>query len=394
MCLDMNEKRICFLTDNDINETGGEQRVLSSLLNELAESHTVFLACPKPLNGSCPYSFSSKIHILPLSESPPYRYWFLPARVMRKTNQYTGILEKLKLNKLIQILEYPDSLIDKWVDYLNAQSFDTVIGLSKWFGQLLMVCGSRIHARTITWFHGNYDRYYETPREYSYGQKCFLQSAKDNIDALVVLTKKDEETYRQLYDIPAIRIYNPLSFRSNQKSSLDHKQLLYIGRMNWKLKGLDYLLDILEKIFMREDEWSVDIVGDGDDFNKLVEAIEKKPWKHRVYMHGDIEDVASRYQNADILLLTSRHEGFGLVVTEAMECGLPVVSFMTNGPSEIIENGKNGYLVEKYDTNAFADKVLALMKDDPLRKEMGSNAVIRANDFEIDVIKQEWDAIL
>jgi glycosyltransferase involved in cell wall biosynthesis len=170
--------------------------------------------------------------------------------------------------------------------------------------------------------------------------------------------------------------------------------LIFVARLIWKIKGIDYLIEILDKIFTKNDAWQIDVVGDGEAFAEMTSVIHEKPWSRQVCFHGNIGDVISRYLEADILLLTSRFEGFGLVVTEAMECGLPVVSFKTAGPSEIITDGINGYLIDKYDTDAFANAVLELMHNDDLRLAMGKNAALRAGDFDIEVIKKQWDEIL
>ena len=100
------------------------------------------------------------------------------------------------------------------------------------------------------------------------------------------------------------------------------------------------------------------------------------------------------YISSSIFLSTSRWEGFGLVVTEAMECGLPVVSFRTDGPSEIIQDGKNGFLIENYNIVSFADAVERLMMEENVRIEMSHNAILRAKDFHLQKILHEWEALI
>ena len=107
-------------------------------------------------------------------------------------------------------------------------------------------------------------------------------------------------------------------------------------------------------------------------------------------MFGNSEDFMKYYMQASIALLPSRQEGFGLVVTEAMECGLPVISFKTKGPSEIIEDGVNGFLIDKYDVVSFAKRIVMLCERPDLRKQMGENAARRAEDFSCHFIVGEW----
>ena len=95
--------------------------------------------------------------------------------------------------------------------------------------------------------------------------------------------------------------------------------------------------------------------------------------------------------DSSIFILSSRYEGFGLVITEAMSCGLPVVSFACPcGPKDIITDGKNGYLVEPENVEALAERICHLIEHEELRKEMGKAARKRAEDFQEDKIMQKW----
>ena len=109
---------------------------------------------------------------------------------------------------------------------------------------------------------------------------------------------------------------------------------------------------------------------------------------------GEQKNVIDYYVNSSVFLSTSRWEGFGVVVTEAMECGLPVVSFKTDGPSEIITDQEDGYLIENYDLKQYADAIETLMTDVELRKKMSQNAQKRARDFYTERIAEEWEKLI
>ena len=111
-------------------------------------------------------------------------------------------------------------------------------------------------------------------------------------------------------------------------------------------------------------------------------------------LSGEHTEVQDYYCDASIFISTSRFEGFGLAVTEAMECGLPAVSFRTDGPSEIINDGVNGYLIEKYSVEQFADALERLMEDSDLRKKFSENAIMRAKDFHMDRILEQWERVI
>ncbi|MCC8173457.1 MAG: glycosyltransferase, partial [Odoribacter sp.] len=94
---------------------------------------------------------------------------------------------------------------------------------------------------------------------------------------------------------------------------------------------------------------------------------------------------------SSIFALTSRYEGFGLVITEAMNCGVPPVVYSCKcGPKDIIQNGKNGFLVEANNKKEFIHKLTLLMNNENLRKEIGKAAKERSEDFHADIIMQKW----
>jgi len=109
------------------------------------------------------------------------------------------------------------------------------------------------------------------------------------------------------------------------------------------------------------------------------------------HLHSPVSDVKVEYLNSSIFVLPSRYEGFGLVLIEAMACGVPVVSFdCDNGPRSIITNGEDGFLIPTFDIDAFADKLIQLMLDKNLRMTMGEKALRSAAQYDIDRIGLQW----
>jgi glycosyltransferase involved in cell wall biosynthesis len=101
-----------------------------------------------------------------------------------------------------------------------------------------------------------------------------------------------------------------------------------------------------------------------------------------------------KFVESSIFAFSSRFEGFGMVITEAMACGIPPVAFACPcGPKDIISDGKDGYLVDPGDTEILAQKICCLIEDDSMRTKMGGEARIRAERFKIERIAQEWDLL-
>lgn len=208
------------------------------------------------------------------------------------------------------------------------------------------------------------------------------------LDRMVVLTDSALIDWPELDNV--IKIPDALPFKIDNKSVLNSKRIISIGRYAYD-KGNDLLLhawSIIEKEFA---DWTLDIFGNGDKepYQKLVEELGID--HNRCHLHGPIHDVKKEYLSSSIFLLPSRFEGFGLVIIESMACGVPVVSFdCENGPRSIITDGEDGYLVPPFDVNAFAEKVMHLMRNEELCKRMGTNAQKSVSQYDIDKVGLQW----
>jgi glycosyltransferase involved in cell wall biosynthesis len=142
------------------------------------------------------------------------------------------------------------------------------------------------------------------------------------------------------------------------------------------------------------EKWTLDIYGQGDqtDYRQLM--VELGIDTNRCHLNGPVEDVVKVYQESSIFVLSSRFEGFGMVLIEAMACGLPVVSFdCPAGPDEIIIDGVDGFLVPSGDVHALADKLMTLMSDEDLRKRLGQQARQTAQRYDMAVLADQWTAL-
>lgn len=146
---------------------------------------------------------------------------------------------------------------------------------------------------------------------------------------------------------------------------------------------------------MRElENWTLDIYGQGDqtDYRRLMAELGID--SNRCHLNGPVEDVVKAYQESSIFVLSSRFEGFGMVLIEAMACGLPVVSFdCPAGPDEIITDGVDGLLVPSGDLHALAEKLMVLMTDENLRRRLGQQARQTAQRYEMTTIANQWIAL-
>ena len=208
------------------------------------------------------------------------------------------------------------------------------------------------------------------------------------LDKLVVLTEKDREAWVELDNVVAIP--DPLSLYSKKVSPLTEKRVVAVARYSHE-KGIDLLLQawaIAEKHALG---WRLDVYGDGDrtSYNQLMENLHID--RSRCELHGRTDNVETAYVNSSIFVLSSRFEGFGMVLTEAMACGLPVVSFDCPwGPRSIINDSADGLLVENGNVEALADGLIRLIGDDDLRRRMAANGIKNVQRFSIDYIAERW----
>ena len=208
------------------------------------------------------------------------------------------------------------------------------------------------------------------------------------LDKMVLLTDS------AMYDWPEldnkIKISDPLPFLIDEKSSLLCKRIISIGRFDYE-KGNDLLLQVWKKVEKQMPDWQLDIYGNGNREPYLLQMRQLEIDSSRCHLYGPINDVKKEYLNSSVFVLPSRYEGFGLVLIEAMGCGVPVVSFdCENGPRSIITNGADGFLIPTFDIDAFADKLLLLMRDENLRRQMGEKAQKSAAKYDIDSIGLQW----
>lgn len=208
------------------------------------------------------------------------------------------------------------------------------------------------------------------------------------LNKMVVLTDNALSDWPELDNI--VKIQDPLPFKIEGKSELSTKRVISIGRYAYD-KGNDLLLQAWTSIQKKCPDWTLIIYGNGDRMPYQRQMIKSGTDPNRCHLLGPIKDVENEYLKCSIFVLPSRFEGFGLVLIEAMACGLPVVSFdCENGPRSIITNGVDGFLIPPFDVEAFAEKVILLMKDGDLRRKIGENARRSAAKYDIDIVSKQW----
>lgn len=387
--------KICFIT-GDLATIGGVQRVLSVLANGLADKHevSIIMTSKRDVSNKVCFSLNENISIVREDKLSSGKTEYLLHKAFRFINKK---IIKIHSISILKWAYFPRKEIEEFSNYLKEHSFDVVIGVQPRASALVANLSGDF--TKIGWMHSTYDAYFRSPMRFQWRQEDLYKELLPKLDKLIVLTDHDKERFgREMAEMSIERVYNPLSFTSSNKVKTEKEikkvRLLFVGRMLWETKGLDLMLEILSHLKRMKVSFVLQIVGDGPDRERFIKEAENLGVASDIELCGMQKDVLPYYLQNDILILPSRWEGFGLVVTEALECGLPVISFKTEGPVEILNRGLSDCLIEKFDTENFAKKIQELASNGIYRTEISCEASVRAKDFSLETIIARWNDIL
>ncbi|WP_321437518.1 glycosyltransferase family 4 protein [uncultured Bacteroides sp.] len=358
---------------------GGIERVIVDKANYFAEKygHEIYIITTDQGSHPVVYSLHKNIqHIdLNICFHRIYKYPFIKREIERLIKNYKFRIELTKLLKVIN----PDFTIctTNNLKYFITSITDSSIKI--------------IESHGAKEFNGN---------QYIYRKRnIFFKLAADFLDwkmhyiikkysALIVLTNNDSICWNKIKK--ATVIPNSLPFYPEKISTLNNKKIISIGRLE-EQKGYDLLIQTWKIVVEKHPEWSLHIYGNGSLKNTLKEFINKEGLNDSFIIENPVSDIYNKYVESSIYVMSSRYEGFGMVLIEAMACGIPVVSFdCPNGPSDIITDGEDGFLVKNKDIEALAEKICYLIENENTRIEMGKKAHENVKRYMPDIIMKKW----
>ena len=209
-------------------------------------------------------------------------------------------------------------------------------------------------------------------------------------EKVVVLTHKDAACWKGYDNIEVI--HNVVTNYPEKTTDVADrpKRIIAVGRLHAQ-KGFDLLIQSWQLIAARHPDWQLVVYGHGGDLQKLQQHLEKAGLTSSMTFAGATDNIYKEYQNSAFYVMSSRYEGWGLVLVEAMSCGLPCVSFdCPYGPSDIIRDGEDGFLVENGNIQQLAEKMELLINNKELREWLGVRARLNAARFTSDNIMPQW----
>lgn len=184
-------------------------------------------------------------------------------------------------------------------------------------------------------------------------------------------------------------IPNPISFIPEEKACLKEKRIICVGSISHN-KGYDLLIEAWKQIVKDCSGWTIEIFGRGDT-SEYQNMIDEYNLQGSIHFRGATDQVQTEMLHSSFLVLPSRSEGFGMVLIEAMACGLPCVAFdCPCGPRDIIINGQNGILVPPENVNSLAEAIMKLISQSDLLRRMGNFAPQSIYKYEISSIAHLW----
>ena len=338
---------------------GGVERVLVDKMNYLVNhGYEVFMITSDQGQHSIPYKLDERVHLFDMKILSYSQYQYRGWKRLQEGRRLSRLYRQRLRKKLEEIK--PDVIV--------CTTSQDVRGLMRIKGNIPLVVESHVNfLHPDSWHHQIRTLY----NNYWIGKT----------DAVVTLTQGDAKNWRRLsrnvHVIPNIVHLND----TERYSDCTRKRAIFVGRLV-EQKGILDLIKVWRIVNQRHPDWQLDVLGNGQ-MDSMPEI--------QLVVHPPTENIMEEYLNSSMLLMTSVYEPFGLVLPEAMSCGLPVVAFnCPYGPADIITDGKDGYIISNRDIDAFANKVCQLIESQQLRQEMGGAAVQSVKRYSAENIMPQW----
>ena len=350
---------------------GGVERVISEKLNYFAREFGYEVHVVTTNQGEHPLSF-------PLEKGVSHEDLHIQSHLQYRYSGLKRYWIRYCKNRLLK------NRLKAKIEEINP---DIVIGTTAVYMPLLIQL--RGNYKLVAESHSGFDhvKEFESATWWQKLEMNHLRTLLGKTDVLVSLTESDAAKWRTVH--PCVEVI-PNIVHLNQTgrySSLEERRVIFVGRF-CRQKSIPDLLAVWRIVHQRHPDWRLDMYGDGEYLEMLQNEI--KSMDANITVHEPTLDIMEKYCESSMLVLTSLYEPFGLVMVEAMSCGLPVVSFESDGAEQILMDGDNGFIVKDRNIEAFADRVCRLIEDQPLRQQMGKNGILSSRRFSAEQVMPRW----
>lgn len=364
-----------------LENTGGMERILTEKINYLSKLKNVniHVITTEQYNNEFGFAIDNQINIVhfKLNFTSLYKVSLVKKYIntKKKLSVYKNRLKKYIIENNIDLCI---SLGGKEIEFLGNVNWPCKKILEIHFSKYIRKQFLLARKRGIFWsLLGDY-------------RSKQLEFQVKGFDKLVVLTRLDLEDWKRI-NSNVVQIYNFSPFEKLLQSKLINKRIITVGRLEPQ-KGYDLLIKAFSKLDNIEfNNWTIHIFGEGEDRKYLENLIYKYNLDKVIFLEGVSKDIQKEMYNSSIYLMTSRYEGFPMVLLEALSVGLPIVSYdCPTGPREIIENNDCGFLIEFGDENELLRKLKELMLNENQRIKKGETSFKKNEIFDKEKIMKKW----
>lgn len=360
-------KNLCFLCFCT-GDKGGVNRIVASLCNELSNN--------KKYN----------VHILSICSEEPILAYEVNENI---TVQSIGAKSSWRLRRTI-VYSFA-----KILKYFNENQIDITFMIGHYTPPIVFLTKLFAKCKFVFCDHGALENQLDDKKA-----TIFRKMASKMSDKVIVLTKRSKEAYKKYFGLDDKKveyIYNFLDnsmLKFSKEYNCKSKKLLTVGRVSPE-KGYDMIIDIAKEILNNHTDWEWHVYGDGSELSSLKIKAQTAGLQGKLVFKGGGYNIYEIYKEYSIFVLTSYREGLPLVLLEAKANGLPIVSFdCVTGPSEIIRDGIDGYLIECYNKQQMIAKLLELIENVSLRVSLSACSKENLADFDKDMIVSKWENLI
>lgn len=378
--------KIAFLV-SELNGVGGVASVVGVLAKSFLKDNQIFIIGMNNKIDGNDYTYID----IDFDQEPDFsgklQSYF--EKSLKALNRFTNVLNRPVFLPFFDRISFPERKKKILTRIIEENSLDVVIGVAGQNAMFLGAVSKRISCKSFGWQLNSFDAYFHTKGKYFWNKDKLYGYLTKNLTDYIVLNEYDKDCFYKNFGISSQVIYNIKTFESIEKSDLNEKLFMSAGHL-WNGKGFDLLIDSF-KIFSESiEDWKLNIFGVGPDKEKLQKKVVEYGLEERILFPGNTDSTKREFLLSSVFLLPSRWEGMPMIVLEALEMGVPIISFNITAMEPLVTNGVEGFIVDKFDIVTFANRMIQLAKDEELRFKMGQNAVIKANLFSEIEINKEW----
>lgn len=363
---------------------GGVEKAISSLSNILIEKYPVEIISVYKLYDKPAFYIDERVKITYLLDESlsPNKKEFKEA--IHSKNIVNILKEGFKSSKILRFKKI------KMIEAVKNIKSGIVISTRIEHNEILSKFGSKklIKIAQEHTHHKHNDEYI----------KSLIKSC-ENIDYFMPVSEELTKFYSKCFEgkpIKCVYIPHSLDYIPTNSSNLEGENIVSVGRLS-KEKGFEDLIDVFKIVVKERPNWTLNIIGDGEEKAIIEEKIEKYNISPNVILHGyqSKEYIGEILLDSSIYAMASHEESFGIVLIEAQSYGIPCIAFdSAKGACEIIEEGVNGYLVKNRDKHDMANKIINLIDNIAVRKDMGKSSKSNSFKYSKENISKKWFDLL